>query len=273
MIFVYFLFIYLINLVASVRQSDFGNGFALFPQNSDWKGLVKGMKANNITETMRIYMAPLKEFQIAARDRKIKPDKLKLAFITAINLLQESARNLLISAEDFQAAKDDIDSFLLLSTVAFKLKKSENLDPVFTVEALEAFSLLRLKHLIGSPNSNYISYLMRKSSYENTLQEWNVIATRLPKCQYRPLMARNLDLDYIEHTTAVYLNVMRLRSKGDKIAQKLPRIIRYFRNLRQDKLVEKIEALGNGYSTSKPPYSTFLILVCTFYAFLLTVLF
>lgn len=269
----YFVILFLINCVASVSQNDFGSAFALFPPKSDWKGLVKGMEAKDIREAVNIYMAPIKEFQCAARNRRIKPEKLKLAFVTAIKLLQESVRNFSITSEEFKAAKEDIDSFLVISSAAFKLKKVEDLEPVFTVESLKAFSLLRLKHLIGTQSTSFITYLSRKNSYENTLQEWNLIASRLPKCQYRPLMARNLDLDYVAHMTALYLNIMRLRSKGDRIEQKMPRIIKYFRKLRQDKLVDKIEALGNGYSKSNPPYSSFLIVVCTFYALLFTVLF
>ena len=271
----YFIVLFLINYfyVASVSQSDFGSGFALFPASSNWKVLVKGMKAKHITEGVQVYMAPFKEYQAAARDLRIKLDELKLAVITAISLLQESARNFAISAEDFNAAKEDIDPFLVMSNAVFKLKKIEKLDSVFSVESLETFSRLRLKHLVAAENTSYITFLMNKNSYESTLQEWNVIASRLPKCQYRSLMSRNIDLCYVEHMTALYLNVMRLRSKGDKVEAKLPRIIRYLQNFRQDKLIAKIAALGNGYSTSKPPYSGFLIAVCTFYAILFTVLF
>lgn len=216
MIFHYFILIFLLNFVFSVRQSDFGSGFGLFPPNSEWKSLIKEVQAQDIRETVEIYMAPFKEFQTAARDRSIKPEKLKLAFVTALTLLQESVRNFSISAEELHSAKVDTDPFLLMPSAAFKSKKAEDLDQVFTVDSLEAFSRLRLKHLIGTLNTSYLTFLMRKNAYENTLKEWNVVASRLPKCQYRPLMARNLDLNYIEHMTEVYLNIIRLRSKEIK---------------------------------------------------------
>lgn len=266
------IFIYA-NFVISVRHTDFGNGFAALPSSSEWKGLVKGLKGCQIQKMVHTYMAPVMEYQEAARNREIDVEHLKTAFLTAIALLQESAKNFELTSDEYQDAKEDPDSFLIMPSAAFKLKKAEKLAPVFTVESLENFSRLRLKHMLGNKDTSYITFLMRKNSYENTLEEWGVLGSRMPKCSYRALLARNLDLPYIEHMTAVYLNVIRIRGKGDKFAKKLPRILQFVKKFRQDKVIKKIEALGNGYSTSKPPYSGFLIVVCTFYALLITVMF
>lgn len=272
MIFWSFILIFTIRLLNAVKQSDFGNGFTLFPSDSDWYHIVKDLSASEIQEVVNIYTKPFKEYQAAARNREISSKQLKKSFVVAIALLQESARNFSLTSEEYQSAKDDADSYLIMSTAAFKLKKVEDLTPVFNPSTIQAFALQRLKHLIGSKDSSYITFLMRKNNYENILHEWNVIGSRLPKCDYRGLMARNLDLAYVEHMTALYLNVMRLRGKRGT-ADKLPHGLHFLRKLRQDDVVKKIEALGNGYSTSKPPYSGFLIVVCTFYALLFTVIF
>ena len=86
-------------------------------------------------------------------------------------------------------------------------------------------------------------------------------------------MERNLDLNYIEHMTALYLDVMRLKGKKKGFDDELPMVLNFLKNLRKDEMVKKIEALGNGYSTSKPPYSGFLIMITTFYALLITIMF
>lgn len=259
-------------LLNAVKQSDFGNGFTLLPSDSDWYEIIKNLNAEQIQEVVEVYVKPFKEYQTAARNREISPKQLKKAFVAAIGLLQDSARNFSLTSEEFQNAKDDADSYLIMSAAAFKLKKVEDFAPVFNPATIEAFSLQRLKHLIGKNNTSYISFLMRKNSYENILQEWIVIGSRLPKCDFRELMARNLDLTYVEHMTALYLDVMRLRGiRGT--SKKIPRGLRFLRKMYQDEVVKKIEALGNGYSTSKPPYSGFLLVVCTFYALLFTVMF
>jgi len=267
-----FTLLFTLRVLFAVKQSDFGNVFTLLPSDNDWYKTVKNLTAGEIQEVVGIYIKPFKEYQTAARNREISSKQLKKAFVVAITLLQESARNFSLTSEEFQSAKDDADSYLIMSAAAFKLKKVEDLAPVFNVATIEAFSLQRLKHLIGLNDTSYISFLMRKNSYENILQEWNVIGSRLPKCDFRGLMAKNLDLAYVEHMTALYLNVMRLRGKRGA-SDKLPHGLRFLRKMRQDEVVKKIEALGNGYSTSKPPYSGFLIVVCTFYALLFTVMF
>ena len=267
-----FIILFTARVLHAVKQSDFGNGFTLLPSDSYWQQIVKNLNANEIQEIVGVYMKPFKEYQIAARNREISVKQLKKAFVVAISLLQESAKNFSITSEEFQSAKEDVDSFLIMSTAAFKLKKVEDLAPVFNPVTIEAFSLQRLKHLIGSEDSSYITFLMRKNNYENILQEWNVIGSRLPKCDFRGLLPRNMDLVYVEHMTALYLNVMRLRGKRGT-ADHLPHSLRFLKKLRQDEVIKKIEALGNGYSTSKPPYSGFLITVCTFYALLFTVMF
>lgn len=266
------IFLFALKIICAIPQSAFGNGFALLPSDSDWYDLVEKSNAEEIKEIVSIYIKPFKEYQAAARNREISVKQLKKAFVAAIALLQESARNFSISSEEFQSAKDDPESYLIMSTAAFKLKKAVDLVPVFNPSTIEAFSLLRLKHLMGTKNTSYIKFLMHKNSYENLLQEWSVISSRLPKCDFRGLMARNIDLMYVEHITALYLDVMRLRRQR-RYSEKLPRALRFIRKLRQDEVVKKIEALGNGYSTSQPPYSGFLITVCTIYALLFTVMF
>ena len=241
------------NLVVSVRQTDFGNGFSAFPPGGEWQHLVNGLRGQEIKTMVHTYMTPFKEFQEAARNREIDVDQLKVSFLAVIGLLQESAKNFALTSDEFQEAKKDIDSFLVMPNAAFKLKKAEKLAPVFTVKSLENFSRQRLKHMLGNKDTSYISFLMHKNSYENTLEEWNVIGSRMPKCNFRELLARNLDLPYIEHTIAVYLNVMRIRGRDENVIKKLPRIFQFIGKIRRDDLVEKIEALGNGYSTSKPP--------------------
>lgn len=265
-------FLFTLKLSQAISRSDFGSGFALLPQDSDWSKLVKNSTSTEIQEVVSIYMKPYQEYQEAARNRTITPKQLKKAFVAATFLLQESSKNLSITSEEFQSAKEDINAYLVMSTAAFKLKKAKDLAPVFNIETIEAFAMQRLKHLIGANASNYLSYLMRKNSYENSLHEWNMIGSRLPACKYRGMMPRNLDLAYVEHTIAVYLDVMRLRNKAD-MDEKLPRPLRFLAKLRRDKIVQNIQTLGNGYSTSKPPYSSFLIVVCTFYALLFTVMF
>lgn len=257
---------------SAVNQSKFGNGFALLPPSSDWNELLKDMSASDIEETVKIYMEPFKQFQRASRDLKIRPKQLKLSLVTAISLLHESVKNFSIASEEFTDAKGDIDSFLVLSNAAFSLKKIKDLEPVFDVDSLAAFSRQRLKHLIGTKQTSYISFLMKRNSYQNLLNEWNIVASRYPKCEFRGLFARNLDLAYIEHMTALYLNIMRIRGKGDAI-KKMPHILKFIRKMRRNTMIHKIKALGNGYSTSNPPYSGFLIVVCTFYALLFTILF
>lgn len=272
MLFWSFILLFILRLLYAVKQSDFGNGFTLLPSDSDWYKIVKNLNAGEIQEVVDIYINPFKEYQAAARNRDLSPKQLKKAFVVAITLLQESARNFSLTSEEFQSAKNDADSYLIMSTAAFKLKKAEELAPIFNTATIEAFSLQRLKHLIGTNDTSYISFLMRKNSYENILQEWNVIGSRLPKCDFRGLIARNLDLVYVEHMTALYLDVMRLRGKRGT-SDKIPHDLRFLRKMHQDEVVKKIAALGNGYSTSKPPYSGFLIVVCTLYALLFTVMF
>lgn len=272
MIFRSFILLFALKVLYAVKQSDFGNGFTLLPSDSDWYSIVKNLNANEIQELVRTYMTPFKEYQAAARNREISSTQLKRAFAVAISILQESARNFSLTSEEFQNAKDDADLYLIMSRAVFKLKKVDDLAPVFNPATIEAFSSKRLKHLIGSKDSSYISFLMRKNNYESILQEWNVIGSRLPKCNFRELMARNLDLAYVEHMTALYLDVMRMRGKRG-LSDKLPHGLRFLRNLHRDEVVKKIEALGNGYSTSNPPYSGFLIVTCTFYALLFTVIF
>lgn len=267
-----FILLIVARLASAVHQSDFGTGFALLPPSSDWNEILKEMNAAEIKEAVKIYLEPFKQFQRASRDLKIKPKQLKLSLVTAISLLDESVKNFSISSEEFKDAKGDIDSFLVLSNATFSLKKIKDLEPVFDVDSLEAFSRLRLKHLVGTKHTSYISFLMKRNSYENLLNEWNIIISRYPKCEFRGLFARNLDLAYIEHMTALYLNIIRIRGKGDAI-KKMPAILKFIRKLRKDSMIHKIEALGNGYSTSNPPYSGFLIVVCTFYALLFTILF
>ena len=267
-----FIIFFTLKIAYAVRQSDFGNAFALLPSDGDWYGLVKDFNAEEIKALVDIYTKPFKEYQVASRNREISSKQLKKSFVAAIDLLQESAKNFSLTSEEYQSAKDDVDSYLIMSTAAFKLKKVEDLAPVFNPATIEAFSLQRLKNMVGTKDTSYITFLMRKNSYENVLHEWYVIGSRLPKYDFRSLMARNLDLPYIEHMTALYLDVMRLKRKQGTI-DKLPHGLHFLRKLRQDDLVKKIEALGNGYSTSKPPYSGFLIVVCTFYALLFTVMF
>lgn len=265
--------VFLAKFVVSVRHSDLGKGFAVLPSSGEWQNLVKGLSGSEIKKLVHIYMKPVAKYQEAARNREIDVGQLKVAFLTAISLLQESAKKFALTADEYQDAKGDVDSYLVMPSAAFKLKKASKLAPVFDIEDLENFSLQRLRHMLGSKDTSYITFLMHKNSYENVLEEWGVIGSRISKCSYRELFARNIDLPYIEHTVAVYLNVMRIRGKGDKIIQKLPRALQFIPNLRRDDLVKKIEALGNGYSTSNPPYSGFLIVVCTFYALLFTVMF
>lgn len=268
-----FILVFLAKFVVSVRQSDFGNGFSVLPSSGEWQNLVKGLSGCEIKKLVHNYMRPVAKYQEAARNREIDVGQLKVAFLTAISLLQESAKNFALTSDEYQDAKEDIESYLVMPSAAFQLKKAEKLAPVFDIEDLENFSLQRLRHMLGSKDTSYITFLMHKNSYENTLEEWSVIGSRFPQCSYRELFARNIDLPYIEHTIAVYLNVMRIRGKGGKLLKKFPRALQFIRKLRRDNLVKKIEALGNGYSTSNPPYSGFLIVVCTFYALLLTVMF
>lgn len=267
-----FFFLIISNFVFSLRRTDFGSAFSVLPSSVEWESMVKDLNGTEIKEIVHIYMLPIIEFQKAARNREINVDDLKNSFLTAISLLQESARNFALTSDEYQDAKRDINSFLIMPSAAFKLKKAEKLQPVFSVESLSNFSRQRLKHMLGRNDSSYITFLMHKNAYESTLEEWNVIGSRIPTCSYRELLARNLDLSYIEHVTAVYLNAMRIRRKSGK-SIKLPRILRFIGEIQTDNLVKNIEALGNGYSTSKPPYSSFLIIVCTFYAILLTVMF
>lgn len=267
-----FILLIFARLATSVRHSDFGNGFSLLPSTGEWNDMVKYMNSEEIKEIVQIYMEPLKQFQRASRNRKITPKQLKLSFVTAVSLLHESVKNFSISSEEFMESKDDLDSFLVLSSAAFRLKKKKDLEPVFDVESLEAFSRLRLKHLVGSKSTSYISYLMKRNAYESMLNEWTIIASRYPACEYRGLIARNLDLGYVEHMTALYLNIMRMKGK-DKVIARMPRLMKYINKMRKDEVVTKIEALGNGYSTSNPPYSGFLIVVCTFYSLMFTILF
>lgn len=262
------------SIIASIstHSSYFGNGFALMPPTSDWSKLVQDLKSDNISTLVHVYMQPFREYQAAARNRDITPQQLKASFVAAIDILQQSVGNFAVTSGEYEAAKENSDTFLTMSSAVFKLKKAENVAPVFNVSTLEAFSRQRLKHLIGVKKTNYINFLMHKSAYQSILKEWSIISSRMPKCDFRQLIARNVDLKYVEHTTAVYLDVMRLRSKVISI-DKMPKILKYFGNIRQDEVVHNIQALGNGYSTSSPPYSSFLIVVCTFYAILITVMF
>lgn len=259
--------------VMAVSKSDFGNIFVLMPSNSDWNNLVKDMKSDEIKTVVKIYTKPLKEFQEAARNRDITPAQLKKAFIAAVSLLQESAKNFSISAEEYQSSKDNLEPLLNMASTAFKLKRADDLAKIFSIKTLEAFSRQRLRHLLGVKKTSYVTYLYRRSSYENMLMEWKIIGSRTPKCKFRSLMERNLDLNYIEHMTALYLDVMRLKGKKKGFDDELPMVLNFLKNLRKDEMVKKIEALGNGYSTSKPPYSGFLIMITTFYALLITVMF
>lgn len=268
-----FILVFLAKLVISVRHSDFGNGFSMLPSSGEWQTLVKGLSGCEIKKLVHNYMRPIARYQAASRDREIDVAQLKVAFLTAISLLQESAKNFALTSDEYQDAKEDVDSYLVMPSSAFNLKKAEKLDPVFKVEDLENFSLQRLRHMLGTNDTSYITFLMHKNSYENTLEEWSVIASRIPQCSFREIIPRNIDLPYIEHTTAMYLDVMRIRGEGDKFLKKLPSSISFIRKYRRDNIVKKIEALGNGYSTSNPPYSGFLIVVSTFYALLFTVMF
>ena len=261
-----------VGLTFGVKTSDFGNAFAILPPSSVWYSLIKDSDAHEIKKMVKIYIQPFKEFQKAARNHEISAEQLKVSFMAATKLMLESAKNFSISSKDYEIAKNDLDSYLIMSSSAFKMKQAKKLAPVFKAETLEAFSRLRLEHLLGGENSNYITFLMRHSSYQSTLQEWNIIGSRLPKCSFRSLMIRNVDLSYVEHMIALYLDVMRLRGKVN-LASKLPTGLKFIAKLRKDEVVRKIEALGNGYSTSTPPYSGFLITVCTFYAALLMVIF
>lgn len=268
-----FILVFLAKFVVSVRQSDFGTGFSALPASGDWQNIVKDLSSCEIKKLVHNYMKPVLKYQEAARNREIDVKQLKVAFLTAISLLQESAKNFALTPDEYQDAKEDADSYLVMPSAAFKLKKAEKLAPVFAIEDLENFSLQRLRHMLGTKDTSYITFLMHKNSYENILEEWSVIGSRIPQCSYRELFARNIDLSYIEHITAVYLNVMRIRGEDDTIIKKLPRVLQFVQKFHRDNLVTKIEALGNGYSTSNPPYSGFLIVVCTFYVLLFTVMF
>lgn len=263
---------FLISLTVGVKQADFGNAFSILPSSNDWFPLIKNADAIEIKKIVKIYMQPFREFQKAARNHEISAKQLKASFVAATSLMLESAKNFSIPSNDYESAKKDIKSYMVMSSAAFNMKEAEKLSPVFKVETLEAFSRLRLKHLLGGESSSYISFLMRHNSYQSTLQEWNIIGSRLPRCDFRSLMVRNVDLSYVEHMVALYLDVMRLRGKVN-LASKLPTGLKFIATIRKDEVVRKIEALGNGYSTSTPPYSGFLISVCTIYAALLMVIF
>lgn len=257
---------------SAFSHSELGTGFALMPAHSTWALLVQNLRANEISDAVHIYMQPFREYQLAARNRDITPQQLKSSFLAAVDILEDSVRNLIITSDEYGPAKDNTEPFLTMSTAVFKLKKAESVAPVFNISTLEAFSRQRLKHMIGVKKTNYINFLIRKNTYQSILKEWGIIGSRLPKCEFRKLMARNIDLQYVEHMTAVYLDVLRLRGNVISV-DKMPKVLKYFGKLRQDEVVNNIKTLGNGYSTSSPPYSSFLIVVCTFYAILITVMF
>lgn len=271
-IYVYFYFFLglLIKLACAMSRSDFGKPFLLLPPNSDWHNQVKNLCPNEIKNITSTYMKPFKEYQFASRNLTITSHQLKQSFVSAITLLLESTRNFSLSLEEYENSKDNLEPVLDMARAVFKLKRASDLAPVFNVTTIEEFSVQRLKHMV-THKPGYLNFLARKSKHETILQEWKIISSRLPNCQFRKLLSRNLDFDYVEHMVMVYLDIIRMRAK-ELPHGKLSFRLRVRALFHKDDLVQKIEALGNGYSTSTPPYSIFTIMVMAFYTLLVAVL-
>lgn len=255
--------------ITCVSQSDFGHSFALLPPEKHWRRIVRDASAREITALVHDYIQPYAEYQRAARDMSIAPAKLKDALVLATDLLYESSRNLVILEEEFEESKREIDVLLDVATAVFRLERAKRLLPVFTPATIEAFSRRRLRSLLFD-QAGYLKFLVRKYNYETTVKEWHVVASRLPQSRYRALLPRNLDMHYVSRMTAVYLDVMRLQE--ERRTDKKPAFGQRLKlRFHKDEWIGRIEALGNGLSVSKPPYSLFMIAVTVMYAVLVSV--
>jgi hypothetical protein len=257
--------------VEALGSSDLGHPFMLLPKQSSWQTLaVEAANATQITALIHAYMAPFTEFQKAARDLSVPAEQLKANVMAALDLLAEASQSLNIPKSEYDDAKKDLDSALKLPMTVFTLKRARAVQPTFTPESLAAFTKLRMSHLL-THKAGYMNYLVAKYQYDGVLKEWQITATRLPKCKFRSLMPRNLDMVYIEHSLAVYLDAMRLREKF-KEGMHISPTKKLLMKLRRDRLLKNMESLGNGYAVSKPPYSAFLILATSMYALLITLM-
>ena len=264
------LFLTLPALTGAMGNSELGHPFQLLPKESSWHTIAVQSDAKNITALTHAYITPFTQYQRAARDLAIPVEKLKANLVAALDLLSEASKSFSIAKADYEDTKKDLESALKLPLTIFTLKRAEAVAPTFTPEALAAFTRIRLTHLI-THKDGYMNFLVAKYQYEGVLKEWQVTATRLPKCKFRSLMPRNLDMAYIEHTMAVYLDAMRLREKV-KEGMHISAPKRLLMKLHKDVLLKNMEALGNGYAVSKPPYSAFLILASTMYALLIALM-
>ncbi len=260
----------LLAVTRGMGNNHIGHPFQLLPKQSSWPTIAADSDSNQISTIVHAYIKPFALYQIASRDFSIPAQKLKENVIAALDLLAEASKTFNIPKSGYENSKKDIESALKVPLTIFTLKRAKAVEPTFTPKALAAFTKVRLSHLI-THKDGYMHFLVAKYQYESTLKEWLITATRLPKCKFRALMARNLDMAYIEHTLAVYLDAMRLRDKARE-GESIPLHKRILMKLHKDTLIKNMESFGNGYAVSKPPHSAFLILATSLYALLITLM-
>lgn len=261
-------------LAAAMGNSDFGHPFVLLPKQTAWSTIAAESNATEITEMVHSYIQPFTQYQLTARNLSIPTETIKDNIIAALELLIEASKSFVVPKSEYEEAKKDIESSLKLPLTIFTLKRAKAVEPTFNPEALADFTRIRLKHLL-THKEGYMNFLVAKYQYEGTLNEWQITATRLPKCKFRGLLARNLDMKYIEHMLAVYLDAMRLKEldrRRGKPHRELPTTKKIFMKFHKDTLIKHMESLGNGYAVSKPPYSAFMVFATTLYAILITVM-